>query len=530
MALTQGLIGVLCRGRYRNLNKRSSFLINKAVQLCYSTQRNIDGSEVPARTRGPSKVYHSATDAIKDIPDGATILFGGFGLCGIPEKLIGAILETNLKDLTIVSNNTGVADFGLGLLLKEKRVKKVIGSFFGGNPDLGRQYLSGELELELTPQGTLAERLRAGAAGIPAFYTPTAFGTLIQEGGVPMMYDKNGKVKTSSPGRETRQFGGRDYVLETALTADWALIKGQVADEEGNTIFRKTARNFNPVMAQAARTTILEVEEVVPIGKLDPDHIHLPGIYINRLVKGEDYEKRLEKLVLAKKTASAASETPAAKLRERIARRAASEFKDGMYVNLGIGIPVMAASFIPKGMKVVLQSENGLLGIGSYPETRSDVDPDLINAAKEPVNIVSGASYFSSDESFAMIRGGHVDLTILGGLEVSQYGDLANWMVPGKMINGMGGAMDLVSAEGTKVVIVMEHNTKEGGHKIVTNCSLPLTGKKVVDLIITEKAVFKVHPEQGLTLIEIGEGIQVPEILTSTGCDFAVAEDLKTFS
>jgi len=223
---------------------------------------------------------------------------------------------------------------------------------------------------------------------------------------------------------------------------------------------------------------------------------------------------------------SALSSTPAALLRERIAKRAAVEFRDGMYVNLGIGIPMLTASFVQKDMKVTIHSENGVLGLGKYP-TKSEVDADLINAGKETVTVLPGASYFGSDESFAMIRGGHVDITILGAMEVSQYGDLANWMIPGKIVKGMGGAMDLVAAPRTMVIVTMEHNSKGGGHKIVPACSLPLTGRNCVDLIITEKAVFEVNQERGLTLIEIAEDVQLPDIIVSTGCEFAVSDDLK---
>ncbi|KAK9501040.1 hypothetical protein O3M35_002164 [Rhynocoris fuscipes] len=476
-----------------------------------------------------NKVYQSAIDAIQDIPNGATILFGGFGLSGIPEKLIAALLEKGTKDLTVVSNNVGIDDFGLGLLLKERRIRKVIATYAGENKELERQFFKGELELELVPQGTLAERLRAGGAGIPAFFTPTAFGTLVQEGGAPMKFAPDGGIAISSAPKEIREFDGKSYVMETAITADWALLKGFKADLEGNTLFRKAARNFNPVMAKAAKTTILECEDIVQLGELDPDMVHLPGIYVDRLVKGVDYEKRIEKLVI-KKAASEGStvkSTPAAKLRERIIRRLALEFRDGMYANLGIGIPSLAANYIPAGMKVLLHSENGVLGLGSYPSSRQEVDPDLINAAKETVTVLNSASYFGSDESFAMIRGGHLDLTVLGAMEVSQYGDLANWMIPGKLLKGMGGAMDLVSARDTKVIVVMEHNAKDGGYKIVQNCELPLTGKNCVNMIITEKGVFTVDPEKGLTLIEIAEDVQLPEIISTTGCEFAVAENLK---
>ena len=216
-------------------------------------------------------------EAIHDVQDGASIMVGGFGLCGIPENLIRAVVDKGLKNLTTMSNNAGVDDFGLGLLLRNKQIRKHIGTYVGENKTLERMVLSGELELELNPQGTFAERIRAGGAGIPAFFTPTGVGTLIAEG------------------RETRDFDGRTYLMMPALKADFAFIKAWKGDRWGNLVFRKTARNFNPVMATAARVTIAEVEELVEVGQLDPDSVHTPSIYVKRIFQGTNYEKRIEK-------------------------------------------------------------------------------------------------------------------------------------------------------------------------------------------------------------------------------------------
>ncbi len=247
-----------------------------------------------------NKVYTSAIDAVRDIPSGATILAGGFGLCGIPENAIAALRELGTKDLVVVSNNCGVDDFGLGILLRNKQIKKMISSYVGENKEFERQYLTGELEVELTPQGTLAERLRAGGAGIPAFYTPTGAGTAVSEGGMPLLYNPDGSVKKYSEKKEIRAFDGRDYVLEPAIRGQFAIVKAWKGDRYGNLVFRNTAMNFNPMMATAADVTIAEVEELVEVGSIDPDHVHTPGIFVHRIFQGARYEKRIERRTTAK--------------------------------------------------------------------------------------------------------------------------------------------------------------------------------------------------------------------------------------
>jgi 3-oxoacid CoA-transferase len=448
-----------------------------------------------------NKVVKDAKNAVADIKDGAILMLGGFGLCGIPENSIAALVETGVKDLTCISNNAGVDDFGIGLMLKTRQVKKMISSYVGENKEFERQLLSGELEVDLIPQGTLAERVRAGGAGIPAFFTPAGVGTEIAEG------------------KEIREFNGKKYLLENWLRADFSIVKAWKGDTSGNLVFKGTAQNFNQMMAAAGKICIAEVEELVPTGELDPNEIHVSGIYVQRIFEGKNYQKRIEQrtVSLQKNTQSTDNqyvEIGKGLTKFGIAKRISQELKNGIYVNLGIGIPTLVANYIPSTINVVLQSENGLLGIGAFP-TEEIVDADLINAGKQTVTMQAGSSLFSSAESFAMIRGEHVDLTILGAMEVSENGDIANWKIPNKMVKGMGGAMDLV-ASAKNIIVAMQHVSKDGKSKLLKTCTLPITGINCVKKIVTELAVLEVLSEGGFKLLETAPGITVEDVKNAT--------------
>ncbi|KAE8362493.1 hypothetical protein BDV27DRAFT_17969 [Aspergillus caelatus] len=500
----------------------------------YSTVTVEQPARMPTIDRAASKLFRNADEAVADLKSGSIILSSGFGLCGVAETIISAIHRRGPEDLhslTAVSNNAGApGKGGLSTLTQAGQVNRLILSYLGNNKALEKKYLTGDIAIELCPQGTLAERLRAGGAGIPAFFTPTGAHTFLQEGQIPVRLDESGRVLEHGKPRETRIFNGKTYLMENALTGDVAILRAWKVDEAGNCVFRYTTKAFSPLVAKAATLTIVEAENIVPVGSIDPNDVDLPGIFVDRIVPATAPKSiEIKKLRPADDAGTLQPAKDAAMAqRNRIAKRAAKELKQGYYVNLGVGIPTLAPSFMPEGVKVWVQSENGLLGMGSYP-TEAEVDPDIINAGKETVTLVPGAATFDSSESFGMIRGGHVDVSILGALQVSAKGDLANYMIPGKVFKGMGGAMDLISnPDRTKIVVATSHTSKDGSPKIVSECELPLTGANCVSTIITDLCVFQVDREKGeLLLTELAPGVEVEEVQSKTGAKFTVAKQLE---
>lgn len=479
-----------------------------------------------------SKVVQTTDEALEGIQSGQTLLSGGFGLSGVSDTLINALLEKKeINNLTAVSNNAGLDGQGLSKLLQSGQITKMIASFIGMNKTFEKLYLDGKIDLELTPQGTMVEKVRAGGAGIPAFYTPTGVGTWVEEGKLPVRYGENGEVLKTTKPKETREFNGRKFLLEDSIFADVAFVKAFKADTLGNCWFRGSSQNFNTAFGKNAKLTIVEAENIVEPGEIKPENVHLQSVYVDRIIKSTT-PKEIEIVKLAEDQKSPEELLSSGNEKElkrfKISQRASKEFNGFKSANLGIGMPNLSVAFLPEDSQVMLQSENGILGMGPHPR-KGEEDADLINSGKETVTLLKGASLFGSEESFAMIRGGKVGLTMLGGLQVSENGDLANWGLPGR-VKGMGGAMDLVSnPQATRVVVLMEHVDKKGRSKILKKCQFPLTGTKCVKRIITDLAVFDVVDNDHLKLIEIADNTTLEEVKEKTDADFEIADDLKKF-
>lgn len=478
-----------------------------------------------ARRSFAVRILENSADAVEDIRNGSRIAVGGYGSCGVPENSLRALHALGTYDHTVFTATSGLAGWGLDPLLKAKQIRRLVTSYPGSNASFQRMYYKGEVELMVIPSGSLAARMYAGGAGIPAIYTKTGVGTIIEEGNFPIKYMPGGRgVEIYSPAKEKRRFHNKTHILEEAITVDFALVKAWKADTMGNLVLRRTSANFNVVMAQCARVTIAEVEEIVPQGQLDPDDIHIPAVYVHSLYKGEYYEKPVENInITSIHNPVNGKNTLPAKL--RIARRAAKELEDGMTAHLAVGLPGLVAQFIDPSSNVMLHTESGALGIGKYSEAGNE-DPDVVNTGRKVCSLVPGSSCFSSNEAMDMLRGGHIDVNIVNGFQVSQTGDLANWLIPGKYSAGLGGSMDVTAGDESRVIVTMLHTT-EGNPKILKECTLPLTGRKCVDLLITELAVFDFNREDTLVLTEIAKGVQLSDIKEATDCSFLVASDLK---
>ena len=436
----------------------------------------------------------TAEQAAAKINSGDVLIVGGFGMTGNPVHLLNAIAETDVKDITYVGNNIGEPGLGGGRMLRNGQISKAIGSYFTSNREAVAAAQSGAMAVELMPQGTLGEAIRAGGAGLGGFFTPTSAGTELAKG------------------KETRILNGKEMVFIAPLRGNVALIRAWKADTAGNLQYRMTENNFNQAAATAADLVIAEVEMIVPVGEIDPNAVHTPGCFVDFLVQATLTEADLGSS--ASVTASHKKVDPS---RMNMAEAALAELQRGDIVNLGIGIPTLVADLITPEHGIIMHSENGMLGVGPAPTSGGAMEYP-VNAGKIPVTALKGASYFDSASSFGMIRGGHVDVAIMGGLQVDSAGNLANWAVPGKPLLGVGGAMDLASGA-DKLIVTMMHCDQQGVSKVVDSCDLPLTTRGAVDVLITERAVF--HFSDGkMKLSKIMPGYSLQDIKDSTGASF----------
>ncbi|MBX6355429.1 MAG: 3-oxoacid CoA-transferase subunit A [Micromonosporaceae bacterium] len=455
------------------------------------------------------KVFPTPAAAVEDVEDGASIGVAGFGVAHrFPSSLVTALHEKGVKGLTVYCNGLGQPGYPTAHLLADGGQIAHLVTCFSARPgvvsEAERQIKSGQMTLEMVPQGTLVERMRAGGAGLAGFYTPVAVGTPIAEG------------------KDVRYFDGRPYVLERAITTDFALIRAHRADRMGNLRFRGGSRNFNVSFAKAARVAIAEVDEIVPVGTLGPDEIDLPGVFVQRVVRSVVQMDVKNLPMRPSRPPDSAREYfgKRALTRAEIARRTARLLPDGAVVNLGAGLPNLVSNHVGD-RPVVLHSENGILNYGAII-SGPEFDPDVHDASGYFVTVRPGASFFDSVTSFEIARSGRLDAVVLGAYQVGANGDLANWAAPGMVGGGIGGAMDL--AVGARQVIVMlEHTDSRGRPKLVARCDLPLTAPRCVDVVVTDLALLTRHGD-GFQLDEVARGFTLEEVLSLTDMPVTVPE------
>lgn len=455
------------------------------------------------------KVFASPAAAVADIADGASIAITGFSVDhGFAASLIVALKEQGTKDLCIVCNSLGAnGQLRPQILCENGRVNCLIASFSarpGVPTEAEKQIAAGRIALELVPQGTLVERLRAGGSGIAAFYTRTGLDTVI------------------AAGKEVRVFNGERYVMETGLTVDFAFLSAFRADRAGNIEFRGGSQSFNPSFAKGARVAIVEVEEIVEVGQIPPERIGLPGIFIDRVVQ-RTIPLEPPGLSRKKRRGDDSCKTYLGKpalTRLEIARRAALLLPEHSYVNLGVGIPTLITNYV-SARDVVLHAENGILGYGPLADDK-DFDRDHYNASGEFIGVVPGASYFDSVVSFEMARSGRLGAVVLGAFQVDEQGNLANWSTPQMVGGGIGGAMDLIAGP-SPLIILMEQADGRGETKLVKRCTYPLTAEKRVDVVVTDLCLLR-RVDGRFRLEEVARGFSVDEVKSLMDMDIDVAD------
>jgi 3-oxoacid CoA-transferase len=462
-----------------------------------------------------NKILASPEEAVRDIGEGSVIAIAGFGVAHrFPSSLLVALRDQGTGKLGIVSNSLGASDgYRAQMLVESGQVNRLIVSFSArpGMRSKAEELIeAGEISVELVPQGTLVERMRAGGAGLAGIYTPTGVGTPIADG------------------KEVRYFDGKPFVLETALRVDYAFLRAYRGDRLGNLQFRGSSQNFNTSFAKAARVAIAEVDEIVEPGAIKPDQVGLPGVFVSRVVPST-VKVDLTRMMTSRPSRPADkprsyNDKPAV-TRAAIARRAAELLPEGSVVNLGTGIPTLVSNYLA-GRDVTLHAENGLLGYGEIV-SGADIDPDVYNAGSEFVSLRQGASFFDSVTSFEIARSGRLTAVILGAYQVDQDANLANWTTPDQVGGGIGGAMDLV-ASGSSVIVVMEHRDSRGRAKLVPRCSYPLTGAGCVEAVVTDLALLR-RREGVFVLEEVAPGFSPAEVLALTDMEVRLAPEVGVF-